>query len=193
MGAGLTNDVPLELTGKVEAGCLTENAGDPLVLNGYVTVKSGQYTDFNPGSWKIAEIRRNSNNFWFNIAANISQDKDFNAMLGFTTEETFAIYRDFRGVGKYVDGDPEAIVKSIKPWYDGYCFSSEKLGRESVFNSDMALYYLQALVYDGRPPKNMLDVNIRTDYDKLQAIADIQKQIVNKSTSFSILCCNHVC
>ena len=56
----------------------------------------------------------------FNIAANVSQDRAFNAMLGFTTDETLAIYRDFKGVGEYRDGDPEAILKSIKPWYDGY-------------------------------------------------------------------------
>ena len=47
----------------------------------------------------------------FNIAANISQDKAFNAMLGFTAEETLAIYRDFKGVGEYREGDPEAIVE----------------------------------------------------------------------------------
>ena len=96
----------------------------------------------------------------FNIAANVSQDEDFNAMLGFTTEETLAIYRDFKGVGMYVDGDPEAIVKSIKPWYDGYCFSKQKLGKESVFNSDMVLYHLKSLVAEGVPPENMVDRNI---------------------------------
>ena len=110
----------------------------------------------------------------FNIAANVSQDDDFNAMLGFTAEETLAIYRDFKGVGKYVDGDPEAIVKSIKPWYDGYCFSRDRIGEESVFNSDMVLYHLKSLVFAGRPPENMVDRNIATDYAKLQMIADLQ-------------------
>ena len=112
----------------------------------------------------------------FNIAANVSQDEDFNAMLGFTAEETLAIYRDFKGVGEYRDGDPEAIVKAIKPWYDGYCFSREKVGKESVFNSDMVLYHLKALVAKGKPPKDMVDVNISTDYDKLETIVELQRQ-----------------
>ena len=112
----------------------------------------------------------------FNIAANISQDDDFNAMLGFTTEETLAIYRDFKGVGKYMDGDPEQIVRSIKPWYDGYCFSAGKVGEESVFNSDMVLYHLKSLVAKGRPPENMVDRNIATDYDKLETIVELQRQ-----------------
>ena len=111
----------------------------------------------------------------FNIASNVSQDDDFNAMLGFTTEETLALYRDFKGVGKYQDGDPEEIVRSIKPWYDGYCFTEGKIGEESVFNSDMVLYHLKSLVAKGRPPENMVDRNITTDYDKLQTIADLQR------------------
>ena len=112
----------------------------------------------------------------FNIAANISQDRAFNAMLGFTTEETLSIYRDFKGVGEYREGEPEEIVRSIKPWYDGYCFASEKVGRESVFNSDMVLYHLKHLVAKGRPPENMVDRNIATDYDKLETIVELQRQ-----------------
>ena len=112
----------------------------------------------------------------FNIAANVSQDRAFNAMLGFTEEETLAIYRDFKGVGEYLEGDPEAIVKSIKPWYDGYCFSRDKLGKESVFNSDMVLYHLKSMVAEGRPPENMVDRNIATDYNKLETIVELQRQ-----------------
>ena len=112
----------------------------------------------------------------FNIAANVSQDQNFNAMLGFTEEETLAIYRDFKGVRHYREGDPEAIVKTIKPWYDGYCFSRGKIGKECVFNSDMVLYHLKSLVADGRPPENMVDVNISTDYDKLETIVELQRQ-----------------
>ena len=112
----------------------------------------------------------------FNIAANISQDEDFNAMLGFSTEESLEMYRDFKGVGKYTTGEPEAIVRSIKPWYDGYCFATGKVGKESVFNSDMVLYHLKSMVAKGVPPENMVDVNIATDYDKLETIVDLQRQ-----------------
>ena len=112
----------------------------------------------------------------FNIAANVSQDRAFNAMLGFTEEETLAVYRDFKGVGEYLDGEPEKIVKAIKPWYDGYCFSRDKVGEESVFNSDMVLYHLKNLVAEGRPPENMVDRNIATDYSKLETIVELQRQ-----------------
>ena len=113
----------------------------------------------------------------FNIAANISQDQAFNAMLGFTGEDTLAIYRDFKGVGAYQDGEPERIVKTIKPWYDGYCFSKAKIGKESVYNSDMVLYHLKSMVAEGVPPENMVDANISTDYAKLETIVELQRQV----------------
>ena len=110
----------------------------------------------------------------FNIATNISQKPQFNSMLGFSEAECVRIYTDFKGVRKYTEGEPAAWVRSFKPWYDGYCFSEEKIGEESVFNSDMVLYHLSALVESGKAPKDMVDRNIKTDYDKLETIADIQ-------------------
>ena len=113
----------------------------------------------------------------FNIAANLTLDADFNAALGFTEAEVLAMYRDFKGTGRFTKGDPAEIVRSIKPWYDGYCFSEGKIGEECVFNSDMALYYLKSLVASGEPPRNMVDANVRTDYEKLKTISDLQRVV----------------
>ena len=112
----------------------------------------------------------------FNIATNISQDRRFNAMLGFEEAEVLGVYRDFKGAGEFTEGEPAEIVRSFKPWYDGYCFSKEMVGKESVYNADMVLYHLKSMVLDGRPPENMVDANISTDYDKLETIVDLQRQ-----------------
>ena len=113
----------------------------------------------------------------FNIATNISQKPQFNSMLGFSEKEVLRLYADFKGTGAYTDGDPAEWVASFKPWYDGYCFSKAKIGKESVFNSDMVLYHLSSMVDSGEPPENMVDRNIKTDYDKLRMIADLQHRI----------------
>ena len=113
----------------------------------------------------------------FNIASNISQDALCNAMIGFSEEEVLRLYSDFKGTGMFTDGAPDEIVRAIKPWYDGYCFAEEKRGKESVFNSDMSLYFLNSLVKTGVPPKDWVDRNIATDYAKLKTIADIQRRI----------------
>ena len=113
----------------------------------------------------------------FNIAANLTLEAEFNAALGFSDAEVLKMYSDFKGTGKFVAGDPAEIVESIKPWYDGYCFSRRKIGAECVFNSDMTLYHLKTLVATGEPPENMVDANIKTDYEKLKTISDLQRVI----------------
>ena len=113
----------------------------------------------------------------FNIAANLSLDAACNATLGFSEAEVVQMYSDFKGTGRFTHGDPSAIVESIKPWYDGYCFAEKKVGVECVFNSDMTLYYLKSLVETGEPPKNMVDANIKTDYEKLKTISDLQRTV----------------
>ncbi len=113
----------------------------------------------------------------FNIAANLTLHPDCNATLGFSTDEAVKMFSDFKGTGRFTRGDPAAIVESIKPWYDGYCFAERKVGKEYVFNSDMTLYYLKSLVETGEPPKNMVDANIKTDYEKLKTISDLQRTV----------------
>ncbi|MBP5791382.1 MAG: AAA family ATPase, partial [Kiritimatiellae bacterium] len=68
----------------------------------------------------------------FNIATNISQDARFNTMLGFSEADVLQLYTDFKGTGRYSEGEPADYVRLIKPWYDGYCFSTRKIGKESV-------------------------------------------------------------
>ena len=113
----------------------------------------------------------------FNIATNLSLDAYCNATLGFSEAEVVKMFSDFKGTSRFTHGDPAAIVESIKPWYDGYCFAKKKVGMECVFNSDMTLYYLKSLVETGEPPENMVDVNIRTDYEKLKTISDLQRTV----------------
>ena len=113
----------------------------------------------------------------FNIASSISQSPLCNSMVGFSEAEVLKLYSDFKGTGMFTDGEPADFVRAIKPWYDGYCFARKKRGEESVFNSDMSLYYLNALVQTGEPPEDWVDRNIATDYDKLETIADIQRRM----------------
>ena len=110
----------------------------------------------------------------FNIATNVSSSELFNAMVGFTHAETRRLFEDFRGTGKYVN-DVESHLRTVKAWYDGYCFSEQKVGEELVFNCDMALYYLSYLVANGNPPKKLIDANIRSDWNKLRAILAAQR------------------
>ena len=110
----------------------------------------------------------------FNIATNITQEEGFNAMVGFTAAETRRLFEDFQGTGRFADA-AESHLRTVKAWYDSYCFSKPCAGRETLYNCDMALYYLGKLVASGRPPENLIDANIRSDWNKLRAILAAQR------------------
>ena len=110
----------------------------------------------------------------FNIATNITQEEEFNAMVGFTAAETRRLFEDFQGTGKFSDA-AEGHLRTVKAWYDSYCFSKPCAGKETLYNCDMALYYLSYLVACGTAPENLIDANIRSDWNKLRAILAAQR------------------
>ena len=112
----------------------------------------------------------------YNIDWNISQDPQFNYMLGFSENDVREMFLYYKGAGKLrPDADIEAMLAEMKPWYNNYCFAEECMDDERLYNCDMVLYYLRYQVSRGCPPKEMVDKNIRTDYKKLKMLADIDK------------------
>ena len=113
----------------------------------------------------------------FNIGWHISTKEEFNQMLGFSTEDVRAIFTYYKNKGEIPAGsDIEAIIKEMKPWYDNYCFSENALDTQSrVFNCDMVLYYLRNYMSKGRGPKEMIDPNTKTDYNKMKKLLQLDK------------------
>ena len=111
----------------------------------------------------------------FNIGWHISTKENFNQMLGFSTEDVREIFTYYKNAGKIAqDADIEAIIKEMKPWYDNYCFSEEALETQSkVFNCDMVFYYLRNYVSRGEGPKDLLDPNTKTDYNKMKKLLQL--------------------
>ena len=113
----------------------------------------------------------------FNIGWHISTKEEFNQMLGFSTEDVREMFTYYKNVGELpTDSDIEAIIADMKPWYDNYCFSEDALGTQSrVFNCDMALYYLRNYMNRGEGPKEMIDPNTKTDYNKMKRLLQLDK------------------
>ncbi|MCC8114069.1 MAG: ATP-binding protein [Bacteroidales bacterium] len=112
----------------------------------------------------------------FNIDWNISNLARFNSILGFEESDVRAMLEYYSRHSK-VPNDTEAIIKDMRPWYDNYCFALRSYGRETVYNCDMALYYLQPLIKTGLPPEDMIDKNIRMDYSKLQSLIELDRGV----------------
>ena len=113
----------------------------------------------------------------FNIGWHISTKEEFNQMLGFSTEDVRDLFTYYREKGFIrPDADIETIINDMKPWYDNYCFAEEALETQSrVFNCDMVLYYLRNYMTRGEGPKEMIDPNTKTDYNKMRKLIQLDK------------------
>ncbi|MQN59488.1 ATP-binding protein [Segatella copri] len=113
----------------------------------------------------------------FNIGWHISTKPEFNQMLGFSLEEVrkmFAYYKEVGGIP--ATSDIEVMIDEMKPWYDNYCFSEDALKNQSkVFNCDMVIYYLRNYMDRGEAPKQMIDPNTMTDYNKMKKLLQLDK------------------
>lgn len=111
----------------------------------------------------------------FNIGTNITTMAKYNSIIGFTEAEVRAMLTYYKEEGLLKD-EVDDVLALMKPWYDCYCFSEECCG-ESMYNADMTLYFLSYYLDAGRAPKDMLDTNIRTDYNKLRHLISVDKKL----------------
>ena len=113
----------------------------------------------------------------FNIGWHISTKEEFNQMLGFSAEDVREMFNYYKNVGKIKpEADIEAVIEEMKPWYDNYCFSKNALETQSkVFNCDMVFYYLRNYIRRGEGPKEMIDPNTKTDYNKMKKLLQLDR------------------
>ena len=117
----------------------------------------------------VAPITLDSLTSGFNIGTDITQDIDFNEMMGFTEKELVEILNN----QKITKEEQEKILPIMKENYDGYKFS---LGAESqIYNSNMCLYFLSKYIRLGQIPNDLIDMNIASDYSKIGKMLDLCK------------------
>ncbi len=108
----------------------------------------------------------------FNIAANLSTDPRFNAMVGFSEDEVrkmLEYYSPALGDAPDLEGK---LLPAVKSYYDNYCFNEDSAEEgEHLFNSDMTLYFIDKCISrKGKIPKTLLDPNVRQDYKKISML-----------------------
>ncbi len=130
----------------------------------------------------VAPITLDSLTSGFNIGLDMTQDRDFNEMMGFTEEELRKLMKE-QNVSKE---EQEEILPIMKENYDGYRFSLK--GKEKMYNSNMCLYFLNSYIRFKEIPNQLIDVNIASDYSKLGKMLDLCKgenraEIIEKTIS----------
>ena len=115
----------------------------------------------------VAPITLDSLTSGFNIGRDITQDLEFNEMMGFTKLELIQLM-DNQNITKE---EQENLLPLMKENYDGYSFSI--YGQEKVYNSNMCLYLLTYYVRTRMLPEKLIDMNIASDYSKLGKMLDL--------------------
>ena len=101
----------------------------------------------------------------FNIGSNISMRPDLNDMVGFNEEELDKILEYYK-----LDIDKNIL----KEWYNNYKFNWRS---ESIYNTDMILYFINHYKINNEMPDEMIDMNVRSDYSKLRTIVYTNKKL----------------
>ena len=118
----------------------------------------------------------------FNIGTNYSLTPQFNEMTGFTEEEVREMLGYYSSVLPF-NHTVDELITVMKPWYDNYCFAEECYGETTMYNSVMVLNFLYNYIDRGyHIPKNMVESNVRMDYDKLRMLIRHDKEFAHDAS-----------
>ena len=119
----------------------------------------------------VTPITLDSLSSGFNIVSNISNEEKFNALAGFTQEETnYSLEQTL--FKKCPDIDKEELQYKIKEWYNGYLFNVKATKR--IYNATLVNYFLSKYDYKRcEMPTKMLDSNVASDYKAIMKLFNI--------------------
>ena len=124
----------------------------------------------------VAPITLDSMTSGFNISVNLTKDIDFNDMLGFSKQDVIYLMNKL----EIKKQKQEELLPIIKQNYDGYIFSSEikeNFENYRMYNSNMTLYFLNKYITKNEIPDELVDVNILSDYGKIEGMMNLCKDI----------------
>ena len=146
-----------------------ETHGTGYLRTFFDTIKAGTYSSiervFITG---VSPVTLDDLTSGFNIGTNYSLAYGFNEMVGFTEEEVremLTYYSQHYEFNHTVD----ELIEIMKPYYDNYCFALKAYSKTTMYNSNMVLSFIYKYIDEGcELPPQMLEENIRVDYNKLR-------------------------
>ena len=123
----------------------------------------------------------------FNIGTNYSLANGFNEMVGFTEEEVREMLTYYSRHYEF-NHSVDELIEIMKPYYDNYCFALKAYGKTTMYNSNMVLSFLFKYIDEGCDlPLQMLDDNIRVDYNKLRMLIRKDKEFAHDASIIQTL------
>lgn len=175
-----------------EPSCLedykSETHGTGYLRSFFDTVKAGTYSTikrcFVTG---VSPVTMDDLTSGFNIGTNYSLSPEFNEMTGFTEEEVRAML-DYYATTCEFHHSTDELIEAMKPWYDNYCFAEKSYGSTTMYNSNMVLYFVDNYIRnEGNMPRNMIEENIRVDYNKLRMLIRKDKEFAHDASTIQTL------
>ena len=175
-----------------EPSCLedykSETHGTGYLRSFFDTVKAGTYSTikrcFVTG---VSPVTMDDLTSGFNIGTNYSLSPEFNEMTGFNEEEVRAML-DYYATTCQFHHSTDELIEAMKPWYDNYCFAEQSYGSTTMYNSNMVLYFVDNYIRNrGYMPRNMVEENIRVDYNKLRMLIRKDKEFTHDASTIQTL------
>ena len=175
-----------------EPACLedykSETHGTGYLRSFFDTVKAGTYSTikrcFVTG---VSPVTMDDLTSGFNIGTNYSLSPEFNEMTGFNEEEVRAML-DYYATTCQFHHSTDELIEAMKPWYDNYCFAEQSYGSTTMYNSNMVLYFVDNYIRNGGyMPRNMVEENIRVDYNKLRMLIRKDKEFAHDASTIQTL------
>ena len=120
----------------------------------------------------VAPVTLDSTTSGFNIASDLTKNILFNDMLGFCKKDVEYLMDEL----EIPEDKQKELLPIIKTNYDGYVFSTmirENMENYRLYNSNMTLYFLYMYKIQNSMPEDLVDINIISDYSKIEAFMDL--------------------
>jgi hypothetical protein len=113
----------------------------------------------------------------FNIGENISLNKNLNNLTSIDEDELEKLL-------KYYE-IPSSYKALLKEWYNNYQFSPNV--DYKVYNTDMVLYFIKQFKKENQAPKELIDINVRSDYSSLRELIYTNKKLNGNFETLQLL------
>ena len=164
-----------------------ETHGEGYLRSFFDTIKAGTYSSikrcFITG---VSPVTMDDLTSGFNIGTNYSLSPEFNEMMGFSETEVREMLA-YYSTTSHFEHSIDEIIEIMRPWYNNYCFAKECYGKETMYNSNMVLYFIKNYILYSKVPQDMIEDNIRIDYEKLRMLIRKDKEFAHDASIIQTL------
>ncbi len=107
----------------------------------------------------------------FNMVKDMSLYPELHDLCGFREDELATLAQQVGDVCHLSQAQVDHAMTTMRTYYNGYSFTYDT--PPNIYNSTLALYFLEYWQHRCKHPRNLLDKNLSLDQDKLKYIASL--------------------